>query len=412
MKLGSAHLTYCTNIHPGESWGEVRANLERHVVRVKAQIAPDVPFGVGLRLSARAATELLEGDALAELRAWLEARGLYVFTINGFPHGRFHGARVKENVYLPDWLEDERVRYTEDLARILAALLPGPEVGVASGSVSTVPGAFRPRATSPDARRRMADNMFRAARALARLEDTTGKRMQIAFEPEPYCHFETTPETVAFFEEELFARSALARFATWGGTDAAGAERWVRRHLGVCFDACHMAVEFEDAREGPRRLAAAGVDVAKVQLSAGLEAVVHPGAHETLGALERFADAVYFHQVVERRPARGAATGDEPLVRYLDLPEALAALRAEGEGEPRTWRVHFHVPLFLERLGVFANTQPYLRDLLALQREAPISQHLEVETYTWDVLPEAYRREDVVTAVARELTWVLEASRG
>src|SRR5438132_878800 len=105
MLVGGAHLTYCTNIHPGESWSEVRANLERHVVRVKERIAPRERFGIGLRLSAQAARELASPPLMMAFRRWLDAHDLYVFTINAFPYGAFHGTRVKEDVYRPDWLE-------------------------------------------------------------------------------------------------------------------------------------------------------------------------------------------------------------------------------------------------------------------------------------------------------------------
>jgi sugar phosphate isomerase/epimerase len=370
MKLGDGtHLTYCTNIHPGETWAEVRENLERHLVRVRAQIAPGRRFGIGLRLSSRAADDLSASDELSRFRAWLSENDLYVFTINGFPYGQFHGMRVKENVYLPDWLDDERVVYTEKLARILAALLPDD---VAAGSVSTVPGAFRPRVRGVDDEKRMADNIARSAAAFMRIEAETGKLIRLALEPEPYCHFETTEETIRFFEARLLLPAR---------------EKLVRRYVGVCFDACHLAVEFEDAREGPRRFEEAGIGIFKVQLSAGLEAAAPEG-------LERFAEDVYLHQVVER-----SAAG---LKRHLDLPEALAA------GMRGTWRVHFHVPLFREELGTFRNTQAYLRELLQRHREKPISDHLEVETYTWDVLPEEYRREDVAMAIARELRWVTD----
>jgi len=370
MKLGDGtHLTYCTNIHPGETWAEVRENLERHLVRVRAQIAPGRRFGIGLRLSSRAADDLSASDELSRFRAWLSENDLYVFTINGFPYGQFHGMRVKENVYLPDWLDDERVVYTEKLARILAALLPDD---VAAGSVSTVPGAFRPRVRGVDDEKRMADNIARSADAFMRIEAETGKLIRLALEPEPYCHFETTEETIRFFEARLLLPAR---------------EKLVRRYVGVCFDACHLAVEFEDAREGPRRFEEAGIGIFKVQLSAGLEAAAPEG-------LERFAEDVYLHQVVER-----SAAG---LKRHLDLPEALAA------GMRGTWRVHFHVPLFREELGTFRNTQAYLRELLQRHREKPISDHLEVETYTWDVLPEEYRREDVAMAIARELRWVTD----
>jgi sugar phosphate isomerase/epimerase len=393
MRLGAAgrpHLTYCTNIHPGETWAEVRANLARFTVAVKAKVAPDVPFGVGLRLSGRAADELAAPAALDELRAFLAAEGLYVFTINGFPHGTFHGTAVKEQVYLPDWLDERRLAYTDRLATLLATLLPAD----VEGSVSTVPGAFKPRVRSAEDAAAMADRMLRHAATLHALRERTGRTVTLALEPEPCCHLETIAETVAFFETHLFSAGALARLGALTGLSPAASATLVHRHLTVCLDACHMAVEFEEVGETLDALAGAGIRVGKIQVSAGLDVALTP---ETRAALTPFAEGVYLHQVVERRP------GD--LARWVDLPDALAATDA---GTPHEWRIHFHVPLFREQLGPFRNTQPWLRTLLDIVRTTPVSPHLEVETYTWDVLPEEYRREPIVDAIARELRWVRE----
>ena len=77
-------------------------------------------------------------------------------------------------------------------------------------------------------------------------------------------------------------------------------------------------------------------------------------------------------------------------------------------GIPRTaeWRVHFHVPIFLDQLEAFSSTRFFIQEVLARQRVAPISQHLEVETYTWNVLPPQLRAGSVEQAIARELNWV------
>ncbi len=398
MKLSlpaQPHLTYCTNIHPAESWAEVRENLARYVLAVKARVAPDRPFGVGLRLSAQAAESLEAPRELEAFREFLDAHGLYVFTINGFPYGVFHRQRVKEEVYLPDWLDPARLVYTDRLARILAAVLPA-EPGL-EGSVSTAPGAFKARVKDEGDAARMAEQMIRHVAALHRLSEQTGKVISLALEPEPCCHMETVAETVTFFERHLLSAGAVGRLATLTGLGRAASEAFLRSRLGVCFDACHMAVEFEDPRDALETLRRAGIRIGKFQISAGLRVPLRGHDPERLAALRPFAESVYLHQVVER--------GAGGLIRYVDLPQALAA--AERGGEPREWRVHFHVPLFLERLGPFLNTQEFLVTLLDLVRHDPPSQHFEVETYTWDVLPEEYRREDVVTAIAREIEWVL-----
>lgn len=392
MKLGpggDCHLGYCTNIHPGERWPEVRANLERYVVEVKRRVSPDRDFGVGLRLSAVAADALRNRATFTELCEFLRAHGLYVFTVNGFPYGPFHGTRVKEGVYLPDWQDEERLRYTNLLADLLVELLPDN----VDGSVSTVPGAFKARVQSDDTVARIATLMIRHVAHLVRLREKTGRTIALALEPEPCCFLETIDETVGFFESRLFAAEAIKQLAAETGLQGDAAEDALRCHLGVCLDLCHAAVEFEDPQAIVSHLDNAGIRLAKMQLSAGLQiADVTPQAAERLRA---FADDVYLHQVVEQSGAG--------LKRYVDLPEALAQ---RGCDRKREWRIHFHVPVFLQDLGDFLSTQSFLRDVLVQHRDNPLSPHLEVETYTWDVLPERYRSEDVVSAVARELDWV------
>lgn len=390
---GDRHLTYCTNIHPGESWAEVRSNLARFVLPVRERVAPGERFGLGLRLSGRAARELAEPGQLAEFRAFLREHVLYVFTLNGFPHGAFHGQPVKEEVYRPDWLEEERLTYTNRLADLLAALLPE---GI-EGTISTVPGAFAPRVDGEPEAAEMAVRMARHVHHLLRLGDSTGRRIALALEPEPCCHLETVAETVDFFGRHLFAGAGAETLAREAGLSRAAAEAALRAHVGICFDTCHMAVEYEDAADALAQIDAAGIRLLKVQVSAGLQVTrLDASAHRALGA---FADGVYLHQVVERR-------ADGGLRRYLDLPDALEVAGSSPD-EAREWRVHFHVPLFYPRLGPFQSTQDYVAETLELIRRRSDCQHFEVETYTWDVLPEEYRGGGIVAAVARELEWAM-----
>jgi sugar phosphate isomerase/epimerase len=394
VNLGAGvHLTYCSNIHPGESWAEVRANFDRHVVAVRDRLRPEGEFGIGLRLSARAAAELSERAALEEFRQFLSRERMYVFTLNGFPYGTFHGARVKEDVYLPDWRDPERLRYTNLLADLLADLLPA-ELAQIEGSVSTVPGAFKPALSGVEDVALMVEHLLRHVAHLVALRKRSGRLVALALEPEPHCFLETIAEVIAFFERDLHGTEAVQRMMALTGLDRAAAGRALHDHLGVCLDLCHAAVEFEDARECVRQLDRAAIRIHKMQISAGLRLPTLD--REALAALERFDDPVYLHQVVERGP--------DGIVRFADLPEALASL--DGATANREWRVHFHVPIFLDRLAPFASTQSFIREVLAIHRARPVSAHLEVETYTWGVLPEPFRSGTVDEAVARELAWV------
>ena len=379
MKLAgktSVDLTYCTNVHPGETWEETFASLQRYLPAIKQRVSPDQPFGVGLRLSANAAETLAAPDRLEAFKDYLAGAGLYVFTINGFPYGRFHGTRVKEAVYLPDWQDEARLRYSNLLADILAELLPADRD--IDGSISTVPGAFKPRVKDRRDVGAMARNLVAHAAHLADLEERTGRTVRLALEPEPCCFLETVDEAIDFFENHVFK--------------GPGSEELLRRHLGICFDVCHAAVEFE-GEDALDRLLDAGIVVPKIQISAALRLPrVGP---DTARLLRPFDDGVYFHQVVER-----SALG---LTRYFDLEDAFASL--PGAEREREWRVHFHVPIFREASGGFATTQDYLKTILARQRASPVASHLEVETYTWGVMPDAERKGDLAHNIAEEIEW-------
>ena len=258
------HLTYCTNIHAGEPLDDVMASLARHLPAIKAQVAPAQPFGVGLRLGHAASDALRDAGALARLKRFLADGGYYVFTLNGFPYGAFHGRAVKEDAYKPDWSDAARLAYTDLLADILCELLPAGE----EGSVSTVPCTFKPWAEGRLAA--ITEHLVRHVAHLVGIAARTGQTISLALEPEPYCYLETIEETAAFFKERLFARAGVARLAALTGLPPAAAEAAMRRHIGVCYDVCHAAVEFEDPKESIARLRAEGILIGKLQLSSAL----------------------------------------------------------------------------------------------------------------------------------------------
>jgi hypothetical protein len=389
---GNVNLTYCTNIHAGESWSDIRASLDANVPAIKATVAPDRALGIGLRLSGEAAAKARQPDALAAFREQLATLGAYVFTINAFPFGPFHGVRVKEQVYLPDWRSAERVTFTADSAAVLAEILPD---GV-EGSISTVPGAFKPNGREDGAVMVMTAKMIEVVADLVSTERRTGKRIALALEPEPCCFLETVDESIAFFETVLLKPESLDLLAARIGVNRDGAETMLRRHLGICYDVCHGSVEYEDSVAALDRLLAAGISVPKVQLSAAMRIPLM--TPELVDAVMRYDDGVYLHQTIVRGPAG--------LTRYVDLPDAVAAFkegRANGE-----WRIHCHVPLFLSDLGKIGSTRADLEAVLAAFRRKSRSSHLEVETYTWDVLPDHLRTGSKAADIAREISFCVK----
>ncbi|MEO1330431.1 MAG: metabolite traffic protein EboE [Pseudomonadota bacterium] len=387
-----ARLCYCANVHPGESLEDAIRIARTHGAAVKAMVSPEAPMGYGLRLTAEAAAEAVQEPArLAALRDALAETGLVAFTVNGFPYGPFHGRPVKEAVYRPDWRTPERLRYTIDLAEAMAALSHETDL-----SLSTVPGAFRPDGIGAEAR--IAETMIAFVAHAAALEARTGKTVRLAIEPEPECLLETTAEAIAFFEAHLFSTAAVAALGERAGLSRAAAETALRRHLGLCFDVCHAAVEFEDPDASLDALEAAGIGVYKLQLSAALSIPrVDAAARSALAAYD---EPTYLHQVVVR-DAAGALT------RRLDLGVALAqAAKGDGEAEGDAWRVHFHAPVFAAAAPPFETTQADLIKVLERQARRPISRHLEIETYTWGVLPPALRAASVEAMIAQEIFWV------
>ena len=384
MKLNHGlHLAYCTNIHRGETWPQIFDSLKKYTLAVRDRVCAGKPYGIGLRLGDQASRELSEPATLLAFRKWLDAQNGYVFTINGFPYGRFHDARVKEQVYAPDWTTDERVAYTNRLFDLLAQLVPA---GI-EGSVSTVPGSFKEFITTDTQVRAMRENLWRCVEHIADVSGKSGRQLHLGLEPEPLCYLETSAETVKFFEQLRADRPHDARLAT---------------HLGVNYDTCHLGVEFEEPREVVRRFQDHGVKISKIHLSNALKVRPTP---EVRAALKAFADDIYFHQVIARSP-------DGTLARYQDLDLALAQAERTPAGAMPEWRIHFHIPLHSRPTALFDNTADHLIGLLDLVGEQPtLCRHFEMETYTWEVMPPEMKNRSVVDQLVDEYAWTLQRLR-
>jgi len=393
------HLTYCTNIHPGESWQEVREQLEHHLPELKKRISPDRPFGVGLRLSNLAAEELLEGDRLTRFAGWLERQELYVFTLNGFPYGSFHRQRVKDLVYAPDWRTEERLEYTRRLVRILAELLPEGMDGGISTSPVTYKGWVSQSRLREEAFRRGTEHLALIAHDLALLHREEGMDLHIDIEPEPDCLLENTHDTVAFFTRHLFPAGS-AFLSDRFGIPVAEAREILRNRIRLCYDTCHFAVEYETPVKAVRALRDAGIRIGKTQVSAALQVRLdrQDATRRQLGReLARFDEPTYLHQVIEQRSSGG-------LRHYRDLPEALPHI---GDPEAEEWRIHFHVPLFADRFELMRSTRGEIGECLEILMNETGCRHYEIETYTWEVLPDELKR-DLTSSIEMEFEWVLD----
>ncbi len=355
-------ITYCTSIHPGESWDEIYGNLQTHLLAVKQAISPVDPFPIGLRLSNRASMEIDE-EASKEFSDWCREQGCFVPTINGFPYGAFHSSVVKKKVYQPDWRSAKRCEYTKRLAELLYQWLPQ---GV-TGSISTVPVGFG-RHIDKDEHPLVRRNLVEVLEHIHALKQKSGKEVILSLEPEPGCLLETTAEAIKFLEQMRLP------------------ER-LQEGIGICFDCCHQAVEFEEPSEAIKLLSDSGIRLGKVQVSSALRLPIFDRE-----IAEKFCEPTYLHQVVVRQQ-----NGD--LERYDDLPEALRRQDSDGDEE---WRIHFHVPIFIGGTKEQGTTQFFLKEILPLFDEDIL---LEVETYTWGILPPELKGKTVAESIIREIQW-------
>jgi hypothetical protein len=391
------HLTYCTNIHPGERWNEVFEQLEKAVPELKRRISPAAPFGIGLRLSAQAASTLLEGNRLNSFKQWLQDEQLYVFTMNGFPYGAFHGESVKESVYAPDWRTKERVDYTLDLVEILTDLLPQEM----DGGISTSPLSYKywlnDISVEEEMFRQGSRNMARIAYEMARLEVEKGRVLHLDIEPEPDCLLENSEEIVDFFQKWLLPAGSAYLSKKFGLSTEEG-EAILRKHIRVCYDTCHFAVEYEDPRNALNRLTEAGIRIGKVQISAALKIkfASYQRLKEASAQLNAFEESTYLHQVIERRK-------DETFYHYRDLPEALEQI---NETKAAEWRIHYHVPVFVDGFDGLRSTQDDIIQSWKLLKKMEDCHHFELETYTWEVLPKRMKK-NLIDSIEREYRWAM-----
>ncbi|MCA9064894.1 MAG: metabolite traffic protein EboE [Planctomycetaceae bacterium] len=365
MTFSALPLSYCTNVHPAQTVQEVVDGLNEHSARA-VRLAHG-HMAAGLWLPAAVVDDLREEPALLEqIGQALWQNNLCCYTLNTFPYGDFHSDRVKEQVYIPDWASPDRVIYTERCAEILAKLLPPG----ADGSLSTVPLGGRMNPQDPDFMAVCFANLIRVAKFLAHLHESTGKHIRLAIEPEPMCHLSSTNQlTLPVFRHLMDLAETV------------GSGPLVREYVGLCFDVCHQAVEFEDVAESIRSIHDAGIRINKVHITNAVELPDPMTNAAGRQALMHYAEPRYLHQT-------SARMADGRILWRTDLQTK--DLQTSGDDEflrAEAWRVHFHVPVYAESLGPLRTTRSDLIRALQQVRELPYAPHLEVETYTWPVMP-------------------------
>lgn len=398
MLTSAGHLTYCSNIHAGESWSGHFAALKKYFPAVKKNVSPNIRMGIGLRLSNEASLDLIREEQLVIFSAWLKESDAYVFTLNGFPYGGFHHVRVKDQVHEPDWTTTDRVNYTIRLFRILEKLLPE---GM-DGGVSTSPLSYRHWFGSADtlktATQKATHNILLIAEELIRIQKNSGKVLHLDIEPEPDGILESGAEFMDWYENVLLP-AGHAILTSKLKISPAEVTMLLKAHIQLCYDVCHFAIGYEDQEEVIRQLKQKGIGIGKIQISAALKGTF-ADANERAAIREAFRaydEPVYLHQVVARKE-------DGSLLHYPDLAQAIDDA---DDPDVREWRAHFHVPVFAGQFGILESTQNHIRQMIRMQRNSPVTRHLEIETYTWEVLP-SFLKLPLQESIVREIQWVME----
>jgi hypothetical protein len=397
MRTPHGYLTYCTNIHAGESWNDHFAALRQNIPGIKKRISKDQSFGIGLRLSHEASLQLQEKDTLGIFKDWLKHEDCYVFTMNGFPYGGFHHTKVKDHVHAPDWTTPERVSYTIRLFNILAELLPEEM----EGGISTSPLSYKywhSAGQQEDVFEKTTKNILLIIEHLIQIKNKTGKLLHLDIEPEPDGLLGNGPEFFNWYDRWLLTIGKPYLQQQFGFTSEQS-EAAIKEHLQLCYDVCHFAVGYEEHADVVRQLREKKIKVGKIQISAALKAIMpdNPTDREpVVQAFRQFNESTYLHQVVARQ-------ADGSFKQYPDLPEAL-----NDAANPLTkeWRSHFHVPLFVQDYGLLKSTQDDIRKVLSIHCKEPFTNQLEVETYTWEVLPDAMKAP-ISESIIREMEWVI-----
>jgi len=393
MNTQHGHLTYCSNIHPGEKWDDHFKELRENLPFIKQQLSPGQSFGLGLRIANEASVELSKPEKIAEFKNWLAAEDIYVFVINGFPYGGFHNTVVKDHVHTPDWTTKDRLDYTVRLFNILEQLLPDNM----EGGVSTPPLSYRLWWKS-DAEKQKAtldatNHILILLDELIRIKEQTGKKLHLDIEPEPDGILDNMVDFINWYRDVLLP-AGLSFLQKKYGFSTQKSQETVLDHIQLCYDICHAAVGFEEPESILKSLQEIGIKVGRIQISSALKVDFCTNRELKRRAIETFNEPVYLHQVVSRN-------SDYTKTHYADLPDALAHWNENQE----QWRVHFHVPLFIASYGVLDSTQSDIVKTLAIQQKSPFTSFLEVETYTWSVLPDDMQKP-IGESIVREMQWV------
>lgn len=388
MLISDFNLTYCTNIHPSETWEETFEELQKHLPKIKSEVSPNQKMGLGLRLSNISVLECGNDATLKKFTNWLLDSDLYVFTANAFPFGSFHHAKVKDNVHTPGWSTKERLQYSKNFATILTKL---PCIA-AEQSMSTSPLSYthwhKTETEKNNIKNESAKNLLEMVFFLHDLETKTGRYIHLDIEPEPDGLIENNDEFITFYTQILLPLAIK---------NHADGEKLVRRYIALCYDICHYAIMYENHALAIQKLITNGIKIGKIQISSALKVTfTNQNKNAIVAQISKFVESTYLHQVVQLNK-------DNSYTHFTDLNIAIQSINENA----LEWRVHFHVPIFDVSFEAISSTQLDILEVLQLNKKLQFCQHLEIETYTWDILPGS-QKKPLSQSIVQEIQWVKE----
>ncbi|MFT7561077.1 MAG: hypothetical protein ACI93R_003002 [Flavobacteriales bacterium] len=384
-------LAYCANVHPGTRAADIEKNILSITSRLRRQLTLDM-MHAGLWVCENALEEYKTPESIVRLQSLLKKESLKVVTLNGFPQVDFHQDIVKQTVYLPSWADVERLEYTKGLATLLAEILPEDEN---IGTISTVPLGYRIGWT-PDQHALACQHLCEFTEYAENIERRTGKHIRLCLEMEPGCVLETTPQVIEFFSDTFAQHASESGFS----------QARIRRYIGLCYDVCHQAVMQEDIAESVRAITVAGIIIGKVQISSALKADISPA---TLVKLQEFAEPKYMHQTTR-------CDDNGQVIFADDLSDIISD--SQWKKSPAWW-IHYHLPIQIARLDdpdcegyALSTTRDQIEAFLDQLANLSYAPHIEIETYTWNVLPQRQRANSddlLINGLSAEYAWLHSA---
>jgi len=367
-------ITYCGNVHPVVGLSDLEQYLDESTPSVQNHFGAKFPLGLWLPKTAM--QDALSEKGLASLRGRLETLETMPVTFNAFPMEVFHGTRVKELVYTPDWSTRERLDYTKSVAQL------GVKLGMKSFSISSLSGGFKPNDKAEKVTQYL-EHWLQWVDWARSLEENESVRVSLALEPEPFNTMEDESDAI-----QLWAK--LREAAKVKGIS----EEYLQRYLGLCFDTCHFSVRYVSLTEAWERLKQHSIPVHKIQVS------VAPRWQASMGEESRmkffnWEEPVYLHQSFAKVAGQRQS--------FLDLD-----LAKRYEGKVEEWRTHFHVPIHFGHREDSTGFEliDFLNYLKMHETEIPV---LEVETYSFNSMGEQWGEQtSLEQSIAKEMLWLQE----